>query len=257
MIDTHCHLTDPRLGGQLPAVLKRAAEAGVRRMVTIGTSIADSRDGLSLASRLTNVSCAVGIHPNYAGDAEPADAEQLVEMLQDSDAVAVGEIGLDYFHDRVEAKHQAAVFVAQLEIADRLNKPVVIHSREAISDTLAILADFPSVPCVFHCFTGTPAEAERILAAGFLIGFTGPITYKKNDALRETARRVPLDRLLIETDAPYLSPEPVRKIKTCEPAFVAHTAARLAEVRGITLDELDAATTANAEAFYLLPALTR
>ena len=253
MIDTHCHLTDPRLGGQLPAVLARAAAAEVTRMVTIGTSIADSRDALALARRLPNVACAVGIHPNYTADAAPRDAEQLVDLLNDPAAVALGEIGLDYFHGRVDPTHQADLFAAQLKIADRLGKPVVIHSREAIDDTLAILADFPGVRAVFHCFTGTAAEAGRIVAAGYLIGFTGPITYKKNDELRNAARRVPADRLLIETDAPYLSPEPVRKVKVCEPAFVAHTAARLAEVRGISLDELDATTTANAERFYGLP----
>ena len=254
MIDTHCHLTDPRLGGQLPAVLARAAAAGVKGMVTIGTSIEDSRAAVELARKLPNVRCAVGIHPNYAQHATAPDAEELVDLQDDPAVVAVGEIGLDYFHGKSDRRHQAAVFVAQLDVARRTNRPVVIHSREAIDDTLAILADFAGVPAVFHCFTGTADEAERIIDAGYLIGFTGPITYKKNDALREAARRVPAERLLIETDAPYLSPEPVRKVKTCEPAFVSHTAARLAEVRGVSLDELDAMTTANAERFYRLPA---
>ena len=256
MIDTHCHLTDPRLGGQLAAVLGRAAAAGVTRMVTIGTSIEDSRAAVNLTHRLyPTVLCTVGIHPNYAEHATPEDALLLFKLRDDPGVVAIGEIGLDYFHDRVDRAHQAAVFTAQLQVAQEGDRPVVIHSREAIDDTLAILADFPGVRAVFHCFTGTAAEAGRIVAAGYLIGFTGPITYKKNDDLRDAARRVPADRLLIETDAPYLSPEPVRKVKTCEPAFVAHTAARLAEVRGISLDELDATTTANAQRFYGLPPL--
>jgi TatD DNase family protein len=159
-------------------------------------------------------------------------------------------MGLDYFHRFADHDHQRSLFEAQLQLASELDRPVVIHSREAIDDTLAAMRRFPTVRAVFHCFTGTASEAERILGAGYWISFTGPVTYKKNDALREVVKLVPLDRLMVETDAPYLSPEPHRAQKTNEPALVMHTAARIAQVKGMELTDLDRQTTANAEAFF-------
>jgi TatD DNase family protein len=159
-------------------------------------------------------------------------------------------MGLDYFHHFADPKHQAALFDAQLALATELNRVVVIHSREAIADTLTMMAKYPTVRGVFHCFTGTAAEAERILTAGHMISFTGPVTYKKNDALRDVVRLVPLDRLMVETDAPYLSPEPKRGQKVNEPALVMHTAAVVAAIKQIDLAELDQITTANAHSFF-------
>ena len=253
MIDTHCHLTYEPLASDLAGVLRRAGEAGVSGLITIGTGVEDSRRGLALAREHDNVACTVGVHPGHAHEADADLAAALAELVNDPRVVAVGECGLDYFHSTEHVGRQRAVFVEQLRLAQRVGKPVVIHSREAVDDTLAILGDFPDVRCVFHCFTGTADEAGRILDRGYWIGFTGPVTYRKNDALREVARGVPDDKLLVETDAPYLSPEPVRSKRPCEPAYVMHVAARVAEVRGVSLEELDELTTANCRALFGFP----
>jgi TatD DNase family protein len=175
---------------------------------------------------------------------------RIAELAKDPAVVALGEMGLDYNRQFADRKRQAQFFEAQLQIAVDMNLPVVIHSREAIDDTLAIMRSFPTVRAVVHCFTGTLPEAKRILEAGYLLGFTGVVTFKKLDELREAAKIAPADQILVETDSPYLSPEPVRNQKICEPALVMHTAKRVAEVRGISLDELDRITTANAERLF-------
>lgn len=248
MLDTHCHLTYPQLSSQLDAVLERAAAAGVSRMITIGTDLADSRTAVELCATRPNVRCTVGVHPNHA---DAADASQ-IQMLphDDPSVVAIGETGLDYHYDRVPVDRQKAMFVAQLELAKRVGKPVVIHCREAVDNTLATLRNFPDVPAVFHCFTGTLDEARRILDAGYLLGFTGPVTFKKNDELREVVRLAPAYRILVETDAPYLSPEPMRKRKVNEPSFVIHTAEMVGRVRGMSLEQIDRVTTENARRFF-------
>ena len=250
MIDTHCHLTDPRLFNQLDAVLARAAEAGVDRVVTIGTDIEDSQAAIEVCRLKSNVRCVVGVHPNYSGDARVEDVAKLRELQKHPSVVALGEMGLDYHYDRAEPAHQRAIFEAQLQLATELHRPVVIHCREAVDDTLAVMKPFASVSAVFHCFTGTRDEARKILDAGYWIGFTGVITFKKNDELREIVRMTPIDRLLVETDAPYLSPEPVRSMKTNEPAFVAHTARVAAQVKGMPYEEFDRVATENALRFY-------
>jgi TatD DNase family protein len=243
-------LTDPRLLEQLDAVIERARAAGVSRMITIGTDLADDRAAVALCRGRDNLRCVVGIHPNYTQDAKVEDVTQLREIEADPAVVALGEMGLDYFHKFADRGHQARLFEAQMALAAELGRPVVIHSREAIDDTLAVIRNFPDVRAVFHCFTGAASEAERILSAGYWISFTGPVTYKRNDALRDVVRMVPLDRLMVETDAPYLSPEPKRAHKTNEPALVMYMAAKIAEVKGIALDELDWITTANAARFF-------
>jgi TatD DNase family protein len=180
-------------------------------------------------------------------------AQQVAELktLQaDPCVVALGEMGLDYHWQEVPREHQAEIFQAQLQVAVDLARPVIIHCREAVEDCLAILKHFPSVPAVFHCFTGTLSEARRILDQGYLLGFTGVLTFKKSDELREVARQAPPDRLLTEPPAPYLSPEPRRKQKVNEPAWVVHTAAALALARGVDVAEIDRLTTANALRFY-------
>lgn len=250
MIDTHCHLTDDRLLSQLDSVLARAQSAGVARMITIGTDLADDRAAIALCRGRENLRCSIGVHPNYTQNADVADVEQLRELQKDPSVVALGEMGLDYFHKFADRAHQRQMFEAQMRLAAELGRPVVIHSREAIDDTLAVMKSFPAVRAVFHCFTGSAAEAEKILQAGYWISFTGPITYKKNDALRDVVRMMPLDRIMVETDAPYLSPEPMRSHKTNEPALVMHTAVKAAEVKGLTVAELDRITTANAARFF-------
>jgi TatD DNase family protein len=252
MIDTHCHLTDENLLQQLPDVLARAAAAGVREMITIATDVADSGAAVELCRDHPQVRCTVGIHPNYAHAATAADVAKLDVFLSPigNGVVAMGEMGLDYFHNHTPRDHQHAVFRAQLGIAAERAMPVVIHCREAVEDCLAVMADFPTVRAVFHCFTGTADEAQKIIAAGYLIGFTGAVTFKKNDALRAVAKSLPADRIVVETDAPYLTPEPMRKQKINEPALVVHVAEAVARARGVTLEEVDRLTTTNAKRFF-------
>jgi TatD DNase family protein len=256
MIDSHCHLTDPRLESQLAGVMSRAPANGVTRMITIGTDFADARRAIALCHKLPNVRCAVGVHPNHSQEVALSDLPQLHEIQADAAVLALGEMGLDYFHQFAPRDHQRQCFEFQLQLARELGRPVVIHSREAIADTLAILRNFVGVSAVFHCFTGTLAEAKSILDAGYLLGFTGPVTYKKNDELREVVRLVPQDRLLVETDSPYLTPEPMRKQKTNEPAMVRYVAETVGRVKGWTLEQTDAITTSNVERFFGWKALT-
>lgn len=253
MIDTHCHLTDPRLFSQLEAVLARAATAGVHRLITIGTNLDDDQAVLAVCENRPNLRCAIGIHPNYVTPEARDRVSLLRGLLHHPAVVALGEMGLDYHYDDVPRDLQRDIFQAQLVIAQEAGLPVVIHSRESADDTLAILADFPAIPAVFHCFTGTAEEARRIADRGYCIGFTGPVTFKKNDELRAIAAAVPDDQILVETDAPYLSPEPLRKQKTCEPAFVIHTAAVIAQQRNMTIEAFDALTTANAARLFRWP----
>jgi TatD DNase family protein len=250
MIDTHCHLTDPRLFEQMDAVLARCAAAGVERVVTIGTDIEDDMAAIEVCRGRANVRCAIGIHPNYTENATVEDIPKLRELQKNESVVALGEMGLDYHYDRATPAHQRAIFEAQMNLAAEVGRPVVIHCREAVDDTLGVMKSFPNVPAVFHCFTGTIDEGRRIVEAGYLLGFTGVVTFKRNDELRELVKNTPMDRILVETDAPYLTPEPMRKVKTNEPSFVVHTGRVVAEVKGVTIQELDRATTENALRFY-------
>jgi TatD DNase family protein len=250
MIDTHCHLTDPRLGGQLDAVVARARAAGVTRMITIGTDLDDDRAAIELCRGRDFLRCAVGVHPNYSHECDLDRLPELRQIQDDPSVVALGEMGLDYFHKFADRARQRQVFEFQLNLAAELGRPVVIHSREAIDDTLAMMRPFASVPAVFHCFTGTPAEARKILDQGYLIGFTGALTYKKNDGVREALRLCPRDRIVVETDAPYLSPEPKRSQKVNEPALVVHVAECAARELGMTVEAVDRLTTANAGRFF-------
>jgi TatD DNase family protein len=250
LIDTHCHLTDPRLASQLSDVLFRAADAGVQRLITVGTNVSDAEAAVGVCRAHANVRCAIGIHPNYCHEATLEDVPILRDLQNDPSVVALGEMGLDYHYDFADRARQRRFFEAQLAMAQALRRRVVIHCREAVPDTLAILGEFAGVTGVFHCFTGTPAEADAILAAGHWISYTGVITFKKNDALREAARRTPRDRLMVETDAPYLAPEPFRSQKVNEPALVVHTAATVAKVWGADLADVDRVTTDNARRFF-------
>src|SRR5687768_2987589 len=250
MIDSHCHLTDPRLQSQLDDVLARATAAGVTRFITIGTNPADAERAIALCRAHPNVRCAIGVHPNYCHEVDQSELPRIREMQADPSVVALGEMGLDYHYDFADRARQRAFFEWQLTLAAELNRPVVIHCREAVDDTLAVMKTFPTVPAVFHCFTGTVAEGTRVLGQGYLLGFTGVVTFKSSDALRELVRLSPRDRVLVETDAPYLAPEPVRKQKVNEPSFVVHTAAAIARVLDVTVEEVDRFTTENVARFF-------
>jgi TatD DNase family protein len=263
LIDTHCHLTYPDLANQVDAVLHRAAEAGVGRVVTIAETPADAHQALELMATRPAVFLAAGIHPHNAGRCAPDDREALAALHREqwSEAepawrlVAVGEVGLDFHYNFAPRHVQVEVLRFQLELACQVNRPVVIHAREAEQPVCDILADYPALVdrVVFHCYSGDTATTRRILDMGFWVSFTGVVTFRNAEKTRAVARLVPAERLMLETDAPYLSPEPVRNVRPCEPAMVVHTARRLAEVRSEPFDTLATTTTANACRFFSLP----
>jgi TatD DNase family protein len=236
LIDSHCHLDGKPFAADRQAVIRRAREAGVDTLVAIGLQPA-----VELAEADENIYAVVGVHPHEAAQASGLEAAPL---LSHPKVVAVGEIGLDYHYDFSPRDTQRAVFEGQLQLAAEANLPVVIHTREAWADTVAILKAHGPRRGIFHCFSGGPAEAEEALALGFHLSFSGIITFPKAEDIREAARLAPLDRLLVETDAPYLAPVPFRG-KRNEPAYIVHTARRLAELRGVSFDEIAALTTAN------------
>ena len=253
MIDSHCHLTYDQLSSHLDDVLARAAAAGVDRIITIGTSLPDCQKAIDLCRTHPNIRCAIGIHPHHAAEAADSDLDLLRDLQQQPQVLALGEMGLDYHHDFSPRPRQREIFLRQLDLARQTQKPIVIHCRQAIDDCLAILHDFPNIPAVFHCFTGSLAEAKRILDRGYLLGFTGIVTYKKSDDLREVVKRTPLDRLLLETDAPYLAPEPQRRRKFNEPSLLPHTAATIAKLKGLPQKDLAHQTATNTTQFFRWP----
>jgi TatD DNase family protein len=249
VIDTHCHLNFPQLAADRAGVMERAAAAGVTHCINIGVHAADSEAGVLLAATDERIATTVGVHPCYDESAHDVTS-QLRDLAADVNVVAIGECGLDYFHKDVPRHTQRHSFLRQLDLAAELDMPVVVHSRESVYDCLEIVKDYPTLTCVFHCFTGSLPQAQAVAEAGHYVGFTGPLTYKKNDALREVARQMPADQVLVETDAPYLSPEPLRGRRPCEPGYVAHTLAKLAEVWDWDVAEADRITTQNARKFY-------
>lgn len=253
LVDTHAHLADPRLAGRLPAVLATAREHGVGQIVAVGTTAADSRRVVALArEHPASIRAAVGIHPNDAAEAAEDDWSIIRELATDDAVVAIGETGLDRHWDRTPFPLQQEFFDRHLALAFGQGLPVVIHSRDCHRDVVARLARLGRpIRGVLHSFTGTWAEAEELLALGLHLSFAGMLTFanKSLDLLREAAARVPGDRLLIETDSPYLAPVPHRG-EPNEPGRVVHTATKLAAVRGVGLHELAAATTANARDLF-------
>ncbi len=253
LVDTHAHLADPKFSRDLADVLTRAAEAGVVRMVAVGTTWEDSRTGLELARRFpATIGAAVGIHPNHAAEADPDDWGRITELARSPEVVAIGETGLDKHWDFTPFPLQQEYFNRHLGLAEELGRPVIIHSRECMTDVIEQLTKRQRpIAGVLHSFTGSWDEAQTLLGLGLHLSFAGMITYRKKDLddLREVAARVPLDRLLVETDAPYLSPEPYRG-RMNEPARIVHTAQRIAELRGLDLAQFAAATTANARRLF-------
>jgi len=257
LIDTHCHLVHGRLRQQTPAVLARAAEAGVVGCICATGDVTEARAAVGIADAHDNVWFTAGIHPHDARNVDQAAIDQVAQLAARDRCVALGEIGLDYHYDHSPRDAQREALAAQLELAKRMPKPIVIHTREAIDDTLAILAaaDLGEQRVIFHSFTGSADDARRVLDTGAAISFSGIATFAKAGDIRQAAELVPDDRILIETDAPYLSPEPVRKMKTNEPANVRHVAAALAAVRKADPAAFAEQTTANAIGWFSLDAL--
>ena len=294
LFDTHAHLHDPWIGDDLPDVMARASDAGVERIVTVGCSLEDSRNAIAVAEQYDNVWATFGVHPHDAKDWDDATADQFRRLAESDQVVAIGEIGLDFYRNLSPHEDQYRAFEAQLALADELELPVVIHSRDAHEDTYNILQQWvgslsppapqgktsrphsasPSAPQgktsrphsasppatrgemsrrdrggppvgVIHCFSGDADLAHRYHNLGFQISFAGPVTYPKNEALREAAKSLPPEAIVIETDAPYLSPQPQRG-KRNEPANIQHTANQIADVRGESINTIIDQTSLNA-----------
>lgn len=256
MIDTHCHLTAGGLRNRLQQVIDGALEAGVDRMITIGTTVADSAACAKLAAEYPSIFFTAGIQPHDVDKLESGDIERIIELARRPRCVALGEMGLEYHYPDPPGDVQRDCFERQLQaIVDAdIDKPVVIHCREAVDDTLAIIGNsgLPADRFVFHCHTEPPGQCRTVLDAGCWISFTGIVTYKNAAEVRDSAKLVPLDRLMVETDAPYLTPEPHRGHRPNEPRFVVHTAAYLAELHGQPTDRFIERLDGNAERFFRL-----
>jgi len=252
LIDTHCHLAHGRIRQQLDAVLDRARAAGVTRLICAAGTVHEARAALALARQHERMWCTAGLHPHDAKDASANYLAAIEDLAAAAENVAIGEIGLDYHYDFSPRDAQRRVFAEQLDLARRLGKRVVLHTREAFEDTMAILRESGVAGewMVFHCCTEAEANVRAALDLGATISFSGIVTFQNAAYLREAAAIVPDARLLVETDAPYCSPEPVRRTKTNEPANVAHVAACLAAVRGTTPEQIAAQTTASAIRFF-------
>ena len=258
MIDTHCHLTYPGLIERAEAVIADARAAGVRRMISVGTSPQDAAAALRLAEGHDGVYVAAGLHPGHADEAPDPSALQasLRPLLDHPRVVAVGEMGLDQHYPDPPLAQQRRVFAVQLELMQqRPELPGIIHNREATDATLAMIREsgVAGDRLVFHCFTGPEAELQQILDLGAMVSFTGIVTFGGAAAVAEASDRVPLERLMIETDSPYLTPAPFRKVRPNEPKFVAEVARFLAQRRGMAVQDFVAQVDGNAERFFNLP----
>lgn len=255
LTDTHAHLTFPELFDRVDDLLGRCAREGVDGIITVGTDLADARRAVDLAARHAGtVYAAAGIHPHEAEKVGEDDLSAMSRLWDRPEVVALGEMGLDYHYDFADRGAQRAVFARQLELAGTRHKPLVIHSREALDDTIKLLLDhgFDRRPVVFHCFTGGEEEAGRIAEHGWRISFTGVVTFRKSTELQRVAGAYPGDQLMMETDSPYLSPEPVRGRRPNEPANVVHIARFLAGLRGVSYEVLALETARNSREFFNL-----
>lgn len=248
LVDTHCHLDNEQFDSDRDAVIERARAAGVERMMAIGSGDGppDLETAIRLADRYRFIYATIGVHPHDASKATAETFERLRELARHPKVLAIGEIGLDYHYDFSPRDVQREVFERQLEIAREAGKPIVIHTREAWADTMEVFRARWQGEGIMHCFTGDEAQAREALDLGFYLSFGGVLTFPKSGSTRQAARITPADRILIETDCPYLAPVPHRG-KRNEPAFIAETARKLAEVRSVAVEEIASSTTANFE----------
>jgi TatD DNase family protein len=247
LIDSHCHLDFPDFAGDLDAIVERAAAAGVGRIVTISTRVRRLGELLAIAERFPNVYCSVGTHPHHADEEDGIAADELVEFTRHPKVVALGEAGLDYFYDNGSPQAQARGFRAHIAAARATGLPLVIHTREADEDCGLILEEEVAkgpFRAVLHCYTGGRELAMKAMALGLSISFTGILTFKKSQDLRDLAAELPADRIMVETDAPYLAPGKFRG-KRNEPSYVVEIARVLAETRGVSLEDIARQTTEN------------
>jgi TatD DNase family protein len=254
LVDTHCHLDWKAFDADRAEVIDRAVEAGVTKMITIGVDVPSSRRAIEIAEQYAAVYAAVGVHPNDCAGFDTALLDEIRSLAQHPKVVAIGEIGLDDYWHKVDRDTQTRAFRAQLELAAEINKPVIIHSRDAAADVVTMLEDFTQrahITGTLHSYFDDLTIAQRAFAIGFYIGVTGPITFKKSDREREIIRQLPLDRILVETDAPFLTPVPHRGERN-EPVYVWHVAEMVASARGQAVAEIAQQTTYNAERLFRL-----
>jgi TatD DNase family protein len=249
LIDTHCHLQDSKAFPDIAPALAAAQEAGVEQFIVVGTEPSDWDKAIQLSDRHENIFAIVGWHPNYASAFTPDSLTVLESLLGHPKVLACGEIGLDYHWDYTPREKQFEALGAGLDLAARLGKPVVFHAREAYSDLLDLLEQRAPHDYLFHCWAGDEAEAQRAVALGAYFGVDGPVTYPKAEPLRDVLRTIPLERLVIETDSPYMSPHPFRG-KPNQPAYVRYVCDGLAKALGISFEECAEVTTANAQRFF-------
>jgi len=256
MIDTHCHLTFRDFIGREDEVVAKAREAGVDRMITVGITPEDAARAVGLAERFAGVFATVGLHPHYAAEfADPEPVGAAMRLLSGrTEVVALGEMGLDRHYPDPPLEDQKRLFGYQLEIAAGIDLPIIIHNREATDETIAMIraGGVPGERFVFHCFTGDEREVDAILDLGAMVSFTGISTFKNAKTIADCAARAPLERIMVETDSPYLTPEPYRKVRPNEPCYVPYVARFLAERRGMEEGEFVAQMDANAERFFRL-----
>ena len=254
LVDTHTHLNDKKFLGQEKEVLDRAQAAGVTRLINFGDTMESSERAVALSSEFEGVFAGVGIHPEEAFPMTSADDDRLAAWTEEKGVVAIGEIGLDYYWEKDQDKRlqQQEIFIRQLDLARQLHLPVCIHDRDAHGDTMAILKkEGRGLRGVLHCFSGSLEMAQEVLKLDWFLGVDGPLTYKNAAKLPEIVQVVPLERLLVETDAPYLAPVPMRG-KQNEPAYVRYVAEKVAELKGISLEAVAHQTTTNAFELYNL-----
>ncbi len=255
LIDTHAHLDMvAKEQGELSQIVERAKKEGVIKIITVGIDIDTSKRALEISKTFDAVYAAVGIHPNDAKDFSKSALETLFELSKDEKVCAWGEIGLDYYRDKTPKKIQIEAFESQLDGALMSGLPVIIHAREALDDCISIISNFVNkepLRGVFHCFSGDKSHAKKVLDLGFYISFTGVVTFPKADGVRLTASYVPLDRMLLETDCPFLSPVPFRG-KRNEPSRVTYVAEAISKVKSVTIDEVSRCTSENAKALFRL-----
>ncbi len=251
LVDSHCHLDYPELQKDFPGVLARARSAGVETMLAIGTKLSAFEGVRKIAESAPNVFCTVGVHPHEAQH-EQAATEALVAEAAHPKVVGIGETGLDYYYEKSPREPQRENFRAHLRAAHQTGLPVVIHTRDADADTIELLdwaaKELPGVTGVLHCFTSSLELAQHAMKLGYFISISGIVTFKNAEDLRRTVKEIPLDKLLVETDSPYLAPIPMRG-KSCEPSYVIHTARCVAGLKNVTVEELGRVTTEN---FYKL-----
>ena len=252
IFDTHAHYDDSRFDGDRDAVLAALPEAGVELVLDPGCDLPSSRAAAALAERYSHVYAAAGIHPENCAGFQDADLAALRQLLAQPKMAAIGEIGLDYYWaENPPRDFQQMVFRKQLALAEELELPVIVHDREAHGDSLSIIREFPAVTGVFHCFSGSPEMAEELLKRGWYLGFDGPITYKNARRAPEVAAITPLERMVVETDAPYLSPVPVRGRRN-DSRYLPHVIAKLAEWKGVTPEEMTRITCENGKRLFRL-----